>query len=193
MTSLETSNLTTSPLGTLLDSSAAALNLYKYGRRPFIFFALSISLSLLFIQFIYLLPFVRGVNPTHPEWTESFHVLEKRIQFLFRTLIFAGGFVLGVSQAVKKQKDIFNPDLTHVVLYGKLIVILFAIEFTCTVLLSPRKNSKPISESISGANAFLTWLRNTSQTIAEQMIAGAGAGFGYGYLVRGAGVLFKAY
>lgn len=187
--------ITRSPLGTVLDSSAAALNLYKYGRKPFILFALGIVSTSLVLHIIMSMKFVRGVNPKHPEWRESLQILDTRIETLFRTLIYAGSFVLGVSQAVKKQDDIFNPNLDHIMLYGKLIVVLFAFEFVCNLILQPRKSQVSDIESLEIPILFsiLKWSRTIARIIAEQMIAGAGTGFGYGYLVRGAGVLFKAY
>ena len=189
--------MTKSPLGSLIDKGAAALNLYKYGRKPFIFFAVGIGITLLALQVLQALPFVHGVNPSNPEWKESFAQLHQRTAFLFRSLVYAGAFVLGVSQAVKKQADIFNPDITYTVMYGKLVLVLFALEFLCNLVLSPRKTKSGESEAVAAGSpmlsAVLQWIRALARDTSEQMIAGAAAGFGYGYLVRGAGVLFKAY
>lgn len=190
-------DLTRSPLGTFLDKSAAALNLYKYGRRPFVFFAFGIALSSLLLHVLSGFEFVRGVNPPNPEWKESISQLQSRINFLFRNIVHAGSFVLGVSQAVKKQADIFNPDMQPILLYGKLLVVLLLMEFVCNLLLSPRagKGNDPdaAAHSMPFAFAFLSWLRTLTRDTSEQMITGAASGFGFGYLVRGAGVLFKAY
>lgn len=192
-----TAELTKSPLGSLVDKSAAALSLYKYGRKPFVFFATGIALSSLALQVLLGFKFVRGVNPPNPEWKESLVNLQSRIAFLFRNLIYAGSFVLGVSQAVKKQKDIFNPNLAPALLYGKLLVVLFLIEFVCNLLLSPRagkgNEADAAAHSMPIVYAVLSWLRMLSRDTSEQMIAGAASGFGFGYLVRGVGVLFKAY
>jgi hypothetical protein len=132
-------------------------------------------------------PFVRGLNPSNPEWKESFSQLQQRIQHLYRNLIFGGSFVLGVAQAVKKS-DIQNPDLTYVYLYGKLILVFFIVEFICNLLLQPGKGEDKLNQ-----NFFLLWLRTLSRDTAEQMISGVSSGFGYGYMVKGAGILFKAY
>jgi hypothetical protein len=191
------SDLTKSPFGTVVETSAAALNLYKYGRKPYIFFAVSIALTSLTLQVIQQFKFVRGVNPPNPEWKESITQLQNRIVYLFRNLIYAGSFVLGVSQAVKKQEDIFNPDLSPVLLYGKLLVVLLLVEFVCNILLSPKQGKG--GEADANAHtmpfvfAFLSWLRNLVRNTSEQMISGASVGFGYGYLIRGVGVLFKKY
>ncbi len=176
-----------SPLGTLVDQSAKALDLYKYGRKPFIFFTLAIALTSLVLHGLQTVPFVRGLNPANPEWKESFIQLQQRIQHLYRNLIFGGSFVLGVAQAVKKS-DIQNPDLTYVYLYGKLILVFFIVEFICNLLLQPTKNETKLDP-----NFFLLWLRTLSRDTAEQMISGVSSGFGYGYMVKGAGILFKAY
>ena len=181
------SSLTRSPLGSFVDSSAQALDLYKYGRKPFIFFTLAIALSMLCIQALQTAPFVKGVNPPNPEWKESILQLQTRVQHLFRNLVFAGSFVLGVSQAVKKS-DILNPELRYVYLYGKLILMLLIVEFICNLLLQPSKGEKAITQ-----NFALLWLRGIAKDTSEQMISGVSSGFGYGYLVKGAGVIFKAY
>jgi len=192
-----TAELTKSPLGSLLDKSAAALSLYKYGRKPFIFFATGIALSSLALQLLLGFKFVRGVTPPNPEWKESMVQLQSRVAFLFRSLVYAGSFVLGVSQAVKKQRDIFNPDLAPAMLYGKLLIVMLLVEFVCNLLLSPRggkgKDADAAAHNMPFIHALLTWMRTLSRDTAEQMIAGAASGFGYGYLVRGVGVLFKAY
>lgn len=192
-----TSELTRSPFGSLVDKSAAALQLYKYGRKPFIFFVTGIAMSSLLIHVVLGLKFVRGVNPPHPEWKESMTQLQSRLAFLLRNLVYSGSFVLGVSQAVKKQKDIFNPNLAPVLLYGKLLVILLMIEFVCNLLLSPRSGkgheADAAAHSMPIIHALLSWFRTVSRDAAEQMISGAATGFGYGYMVRGVGVLFKAY
>ena len=180
-----------------MDKSAAALQLYKYGRKPFIFFVTAIALSSLLVQVVLGLKFVKGVNPTHPEWKESFTQLHTRLSFLLRNLVYSGSFVLGVSQAVKKQKDIFNPNLAPVLLYGKLLVILLMMEFVCNLLLSPRSGKGHEADAAANTmplvHALLSWVRTVSRDTAEQMISGAATGFGYGYLVRGVGVLFHAY
>jgi len=181
-------SMTKSPLGSLVDKGIDAIQLYKYGRKPFIFFAFAIILSLLALQGLQGASFVKGIDPPNPEWKESLSQLSTRVQHLYRSLIFCGSFVLGVSQAVKKQKDIYNPDLEPVYLYGKLIIVLFVIEFICNLLLQPSKNNLKLS-----SNYFLLWARSVAKDTSEQMISGASSGFGYGYLVRGAGVLFKAY
>jgi hypothetical protein len=183
----KTSTLTRSPLGSLVDKGAQALDLYKYGRKPFIFFTLAIALSMLAINGMQTAPFVKGLNPPNPEWKESFVQLLARVQHLYRSLIFAGSFVLGVSQAVKKS-DLLNPDLTYVYLYGKLILTLLVVEFVCNLLLQPTKGSDGLSQ-----NFFILWLRSIARDTSEQMISGVSSGFGYGYLVKGAGILFKAY
>lgn len=192
-----TAELTKSPFGSLVDKSAAALSLYKYGRKPFIFFATGIALSSLLLQLVLGFKFVRGVNPPNPEWKESMVQLQSRVAFLFRSLVYAGSFVIGVSQAVKKQQDIFNPDLAPVMLYGKLLVVMLLVEFVCNLLLSPRggkgKDADAAAHDMPFVFAFLTWMRTLARDSAEQMISGAASGFGYGYLVRGVGVLFKAY
>jgi len=172
----------------LVDKSIEAVQLYKYGRKPFIFFAVAILATLLALQGLQSAPFVKGINPPNPEWKESLSQLQTRVQHLYRSLIFSGSFVLGISQAVKKQKDIYDPDLGPVFLYGKLILCLFVIEFICNLLLQPTKDNLKIS-----TNFFLHWARTIAKDTSEQMISGASSGFGYGYLVRGAGVLFKAY
>jgi len=181
-------SLTRSPLNSLLDKSIDSLHLYKYGRKPFIFFACAIVLSLLALQSLQDANFVKGINPPNPEWKESLNQLHGRVQHLYKSLIFCGSFVLGISQAVKKQQDIYNPDLGPVFLYGKLILLLFVIEFVCNLMLQPTKTNLKLS-----SNPFLLWARSIAKETSEQMISGASSGFGYGYLVRGAGVLFKAY
>lgn len=173
-----------SPLASLVDQGAQALDLYKYGRKPFIFFTLAIALSLLLIQGLQTAPFVRGLNPPNPEWKESLIQLQGRVQHLYRNLLFAGSFVLGVSQAVKRS-DTLNPNLTYVYLYGKLILMLLVIEFVCNLLLQPSKNSQ------TQQNYFLLWLRTLCRDTSEQMISGVASGFGYGYLVKGAAFVFK--
>jgi len=192
-----TAELTKSPLGSLVDKSAAALSLYKYGRKPFIFFATGIALSSLALQLVLGFKFVRGVTPPNPEWKESMVQLQSRVAFLFRNLVYSGSFVLGVSQAVKKQKNIFSPDLAPAMLYGKLLVIMLLVEFVCNLLLSPRagkgKDADAAAHNMPFVHAVLVWLRTLSRDTSEQMIAGAASGFGFGYLVRGVGVLFKAY
>jgi hypothetical protein len=174
-----------SPLASLVDKGAQALDLYKYGRKPFIFFTLAISLTLLMIQGLQTAPFVRGLSPPNPEWKESLIQLHGRVQHLYRNLIFAGSFVLGISQAVKRA-DLVNPDLTYVYLYGKLILMLLVIEFVCNLLLQPTKNAKDTPQ-----NFFFLWLRTLCRDTSEQMISGVASGFGYGYLVKGAGFVFK--
>lgn len=190
-------DLTKSPFGTVVESSAAALNLYKYGRKPFIFFAIAIAITSLFLQFLQGFKFVRGVNPPNPEWKESISQLQSRIVFLYRNLIYSGSFVLGVSQAVKKQEDIFNPDIKPVLLYGKLLIILLLIEFVCNILLQPKAGKNGEADANVHTYPFLfailSWLRNLVRNTSEQMISGASTGFGYGYLIRGVGVLFKKY
>jgi hypothetical protein len=180
-----------------VDKSAAALQLYKYGRRPYIFFVAAIAATSLLLHIVLGLKFVRGVNPPNPEWKESISQLQSRMAFLFRNLVYSGSFVLGISQAVKKQQDIFNPNLAPVLLYGKLLVILLLAEFVCNLLLSPRggrgKEPDAAAHSMPFLHAVLSWVRGTSRDVAEQMISGAATGFGYGYLVRGVGVLFRAY
>jgi hypothetical protein len=174
-----------SPLASMVDQGAQALDLYKYGRKPFIFFTLAISLTLLLLQGLQTAPFVRGLNPPNPEWKESLIQLHGRVQHLHRNVIFAGSFVLGVSQAVKKT-DILNPNLTYVYLYGKLILMMLIIEFVCNLLLQPTKNAKDTPQ-----NYFFLWLRTLCRDTSEQMISGVASGFGYGYLVKGAGFVFK--
>lgn len=183
--------VTRSPFGSLVDSSAAALNLYKYGRKPFIFFAVGIAGSWLLISLLLNLKLVRGVSPEKPEWKEALTQLQTRISFLYRNLVYAGSFVLGVSQAVKKQRNMFDPDLGPVYLYGKLLVILLAVEFVCNVLLQPKKLKSP--EPNPYISSGLGWLRSISRETSEQMIQGVATGFGFGYLIRGVGVLFEKY
>jgi len=180
--------LTKSPFGSMIDMSAASLNLYKYGRKPFIFFACGILLTSFLLSQLLMLKFVRGVNPVNPEWKEAMSQLQTRIFFLYRNLIYAGSFVLGVSQAVKKQENIFAPDLGPVILYGKLLLILFAIEFVCNILLQRKEKAER-----AFTNSGLLWFRDICRESAEQMISGVAIGFGYGYLIRGVGVLLKAY
>jgi hypothetical protein len=181
--------LTKSPLGSMIDVSAASLNLYKYGRKPFIFFVCGILLTSFILSQVLMLKFVRGINPQNPEWKEAMSQLQNRIFFLYRNLIYSGSFVLGVSQAVKKQENVFAPNLGPVILYGKLLLILFAIEFVANILLQRKgaKDERPF------ANSGLTWFRDVCRDTAEQMISGCAIGFGYGYLIRGVGVLMKAY
>lgn len=186
-------NLTKSPFGSMIDVSAASLNLYKYGRKPFIFFTAGILLTSFLISQILALRFVRGVNPANPEWKEAMAQLQTRIFFLFRNLIYAGSFVLGVSQAVKKQENIFAPNLAPVMLYGKLLLILFAIEFVCNILLQAKSRKGSETSGRPFTNAGITWFRDVCRESAEQMISGVAIGFGYGYLIRGVGVLMKAY
>lgn len=180
--------MTKSPLGSLVDKGIDSVQLYKYGRKPFIFFACSIIISQLVLQGLQNASFVKGLNPPNPEWKESLSQLSARVQHLYRSLIFCGSFVLGVSQAVKKQKDIYNPDLGPVYLYGKLILFLLVIEFITNLLLQPSKTNLKVNP-----NYFLQWARMISKDTCEQMISGASSGFGYGYLIRGVGVLFKTY
>jgi len=182
---LTKSPMVRSPLASLVDQGAQALDLYKYGRKPFIFFTLAISLTLLLLQGLQTAPFVRGLNPPNPEWKESLIQLQARVGHLYRNLIFAGSFVLGVSQAVKRA-DILNPNLTYVYLYGKLILMLLVVEFVCNLLLQPNKNAKEIPQ-----NYFFLWLRTLCRDTSEQMISGVASGFGYGYLVKGAAYVFK--
>jgi len=180
--------LTKSPFGSMIDVSAASLNLYKYGRRPFIFFTCGILLTSFLLSQLLMLKFVRGVNPQNPEWKEAMAQLQSRFFFLYRNLIYAGSFVLGVSQAVKKQENVFAPNLGPVILYGKLLLIIFSMEFVCNILLQKKgKSDKPFTDS------GLTWFRDVCRDTAEQMISGCAIGFGYGYLIRGVGVLLKAY
>jgi hypothetical protein len=196
-----TDELTRSPLGMLIDKSADILNLKQYGRKHFIFFAVGLAGTLLVLTQLQTLPFVRGTSPSHPEWKVSLSDLTTQVNELFSKLIYTGAFVLGVSQAVKKQKDIFNPDLKYIILYGKLILFLFAVEFICNLLLSPTSTQKGAASGASFAAqsnadmivAFLSWVRNISVTISRHMIQGASAGFGYGYLIRGVGILFDRY
>lgn len=198
---LTTNELTRSPLGMLIDKSADFLNLKQYGRKHFIFFATGLAVTLLILQELQTLPFVRGASPSHPEWKASLQDLTGQVNDLFGKLIYTGSFVLGVSQAVKKQRDYLNPDLKYVVLYGKLVLFLFAIEFICNLLLSPTSLQKGAASGASYAAqsnvdvliAFLTWLRSLSSTVSRQMIQGAASGFGYGYLIKGVGVLFDRY
>lgn len=188
--------ITKSPFGTLIDVSSAALNLYKYGRRPFITFSVSIVLTIFMLQLLSTFKFVSGINPPNPEWKEALSQLQTRCMFLFRNLIYCGSFVLGVSQAIKKQQDIFNPDLGPVYLYGKLLVVLLLAEFICNILLQPKKIEKKGYDENKNSpilNVILSFIRNISREISEQMISGASIGFGYGYLIRGVGVLFQKY
>ncbi len=196
-----TDGLTKSPLGAIISKSAQVLQLNQYGRKHFIFFATGLAGTLFLLMQLQTLPFVRGTSPTHPEWKASLSDLTQQVSDLFSKLIYTGAFVLGVSQAVKKQKDYLNPDLKYVVLYGKLILFLFALEFICNMLLSPTSTQKGSSSGASYAAqsnidplvALLTWLRTVCTTVSRQMIQGACTGFGYGYLIKGVGVLFDKY
>jgi hypothetical protein len=143
-----------------------------------------VALTSLCIHGLQTAPFVRGINPPNPEWKESFIQLQARVQHLYRNIIFAGSFVLGVSQAVKKS-DILNPNLTYVYMYGKLILMLMVIEFVCNLVLQPTKGAK------EQQHYALLWLRTLARDTSEQMISGVASGFGYGYLVKGAGYVFK--
>jgi hypothetical protein len=186
-------NLTKSPLGSMIDISAASLNLYNYGRKPFIFFAFGIVATSFLLSQLLTFKFVRGVSPTNPEWKEALSQLQTRIFFLYRNLIYSGSFVIGVSQAVKKQENVFAPNLGPVILYGKLLVILFALEFVCNILLQAKSKKGAETAGRPFLNSGLTWFRDICRETAEQMISGIGVGFGYGYMIRGVGVLFKAY
>lgn len=184
--------LTKSPFGSLIDVSAASLNLYKYGRKPFIFFTLGIVGTSFLLALLLSLKFVRGVNPSNPEWKEAMTQLQSRIFFLYRNLIYSGSFVLGVSQAVKKQENIFDPNLAPVMLYGKLLLVLFAVEFVCNLLMQPN-GKKALTDGRPFVNSSITWIRDITRETAEQMISGVATGFGFGYMIRGVGVLMKAY
>lgn len=196
-----TDALTQSPLGMFIDKSAEFLNLKQYGRKHFIFFATGLAATMLVLMQLSTLPFVKGTSPTHPEWKASLVDLTSQVTDLFSKLIYTGAFVLGVSQAVKKQKDYLNPDLTYTLLYGKLILFVFAIEFVCNLLLSPTSAQKGAASGKSYAAqtnfeplvAFLTWVRTICGTVSRQMIQGAASGFGYGYLIKGVGLLFDRY
>jgi hypothetical protein len=189
------SELTRSPLGVFIDTGANKLQLYAYGRKPFIFFAFGIAITLCIIQLALALPSISGPNPSKPELRASLGELNTQVSDLFSKLIYAGSFVLGVSQAVKKKSSLHDPDLTYVLLYGKLVVFLLAIEFICNVMLQPTKTGKSLlklsEKSIVGA--LVNWLRQLSGTTARQLVSGAAQGFGYGYLIRGVGVLFEKY
>jgi hypothetical protein len=188
-------DLTHSPLGLFVDTAASKLQLYQYGRKPFIFFVIGIATTLCILHVILSLPGIGGTNPSKPEWKASLSELHTQISDIYSKLIYAGAFVLGVSQAVKKKSDIQNPDLTYVYLYGKLIIFLLLIEFGCNLMLQPTSSGKSmikLSEK-STIGALLSWLRNMSGNTARQLGAGVTAGFGYGYMIRGVGVLFEKY
>ena len=193
-------SLTRSPFGALIDRSANFLNLKQYGRQHFVFFATGLAATLLVLMELQTLPFVKGNNATHPEWKASLTDLTNSVNDLFGKLIYTGAFVLGVSQAVKKERDYLNPDLKYVLLYGKLVLFLLAIEFICNVLLSPTSAhgkgsgaSYAAQSNIDVLVQFLTWLRSISGTVSRQMIQGASSGFGMGYLIKGVGYLFDRY
>ena len=192
--------LTRSPLGALIDKSADFLQLKQYGRSHFIFFATGLAATLLILMQLQTLPFVKGNNASHPEWKASLSDLTNSVQDLFGKLIYTGAFVLGVSQAVKKERDYLNPDLKYVLLYGKLILFLLAIEFVCNLLLSPTNAHGKGSGASYAAQSnmdvlvqFLMWLRSICGTVSRQMIQGASTGFGMGYLIKGVGYLFDRY
>ena len=188
-------DLTHSPLGLVVDTAASNLALYQYGRKPFIFFVIGIAATMCLLHIILSLPGIGGPNPSKPEWKASLSELQTQIQDIYSKLIYAGAFVLGVSQAVKKKADVLNPDLTYVYLYGKLIVFLLLIEFGCNLMLQPTVNGKSLirlSEK-STIGALLSFLRSITGNTARQLGSGVAAGFGYGYLIRGVGVLFEKY
>jgi len=188
-------DLTHSPLGLFVDTAASNLQLYQYGRKPFIFFVLAIAATTCLLHIILSLPGIGGSNPSKPEWKASLSELQTQILDIYSKLIYSGAFVLGVSQAVKKKTDFMNPDLTYVYLYGKLIVFLLLIEFGCNLMLQPTISGKSLirlSEK-STIGAVLSWLRSITGTTARQLGSGVTAGFGYGYLIRGVGVLFEKY
>lgn len=189
------SELTASPLGVFVNAGADKLQLYAYGRKPFIFFAFGIALTLCIIQLCLALPSISGPNPSKPEFRASLGELNTQVSDLYAKLIYAGSFVLGVSQAVKKKSSVHDPDLTYVLLYGKLVVFLLVVEFICNIMLQPTKSGKSLiklsEKSIVGA--FISWLRQLCGTTARQLVSGSAQGFGYGYLIRGVGVLFEKY
>ena len=182
--------ITRSPITTMLDASAKTLQLYKYGRKPFVLFATGLALTLLVLHLVLNVPGIRGVSPKHPEWKASTDTLRIQVRDILRKLVYAGSFVLGVSQAVKKQRDIYAPDLSHAVLYGKLIVFMLAIEFVCGIMTSPRKSGRLV-DGVPGS--VIDWLQEITGSTAREMVNGASTGFGYGYLIRGVGYLFERY
>jgi hypothetical protein len=156
---------------------------------------IGIAATMCLLHIILSLPGIGGPNPSKPEWKASLSELQTQIQDIYSKLIYAGAFVLGVSQAVKKKADVLNPDLTYVYLYGKLIVFLLLIEFGCNLMLQPTVNGKSLirlSEK-STIGALLSFLRSITGNTARQLGSGVAAGFGYGYLIRGVGVLFEKY
>ena len=182
--------ITRSPLSSLLDASAQTLQLYKFGRKPFVLFATGLALTLLVVHILLTLPALRGVAPSHPEWKASTDTLRVQLRDILRKLVFSGAFVLGVSQAVKKQREVMNPDLTYVVLYGKLTVLMLALEFACGILSAQRKGGRVIGGAFG---ATIDWLQEISGSTAREMVNGAATGFGYGYLIRGVGYLWNRY
>ena len=189
------SDLTHSPLGVFVGAGAKQLKLYNYGRKPFIFFATGIALTTCLLSLALAIPSIGGPNPTKPEWRASLGELNTQVTDIYAKLIFAGSFVLGVSQAVKKKQSLTDPDLTYVFLYGKLVVFLLAVEFICNLLLQPTASGKSLiklsDKSIVGA--LLSWLRQLAGGTARNLASGASQGFAYGYLIRGVGVLFQKY
>lgn len=182
--------ITRSPLSHLLDVSAQTLQLYKFGRKPFIIFAFGLALTLLVMHILLTLPALRGVAPSHPEWKASTDTLRIQLRDILRKLVYSGAFVLGVSQAVKKQRDVLNPDLTYVILYGKLAVLMLALEFACGILSAPRKGGRLLGGALG---ATIDWLQEISGSSAREMVNGAATGFGYGYMIRGVGYLWGRY
>ena len=165
--------------------------MYKFGRRPFILFTGIILFILLLLQITLSFQGFRGTNPTHPEWKASFDTLRNQLREIFKKLVYAGSFVLGVSQAVKKQKEVMNPDLTYVVLYGKLVCFLLAVEFACGLITNPSRQKEKISGTITGS--VVDFFQDVAGSSAREMVNGVATGFGYGYLIRGVGYLFQRY
>lgn len=189
------SDLTHSPLGVFIDTAAARLDLYRYGRRPFMFFATGLAATTLVLHALLQLRGIAGPNPSRPEWKMALHELNVQVSDIYSRLVYAGAFAIGVSQAVRKKADIFNPDLTYVFLYSKLVLFLLALEFVCNVLLQPTASGKSVAQqsNIAPIAAGLTWVRLMAGTTARQLVHGVATGFAYGYMIRGVGVLFEKY
>ncbi len=175
--------ITKSPF-TIFDKGLEQLQLYKFGRKPFVWFAIGLALTQLVIHFVQSMVTLKGVKPTYPEWKTSMDILQVQMRDITKKLIYGGSFVLGVSQAVKKQKSVLDPDLTYVILYGKLLLVLFTIEFICGILTRKEDN---VGQTI------IKWIRELSGDTAREMVNGASTGFGYGYMIRGVGYLFGRY
>ena len=73
-------DLTHSPLGLFVDKAASNLQLYQYGRKPFIFFVIGIAVTLCVLHIIQSLPGIGGANPSKPEWKASLSELHTKLQ-----------------------------------------------------------------------------------------------------------------